>query len=68
MAWSWQDRERRKAKEADAEAETKSQYPVPEVPKKVDSGANLGPLIEFSTEAFFFPGDRRLSTVGKMPV
>jgi len=51
MRHEGQDRERRKAKEADAEAETKSQYPVPEVPKKADSGANLGPLIEFSTEA-----------------
>ena len=34
-------------------------------PKKADSGANLGPLIEFSTEAFSFLGDRRLSTVAK---
>lgn len=49
MRHEGQDRERRKAKEA--EVDSKSQYPVPELPKKVDSGGGSGPLIEFSTEA-----------------
>eukprot|EP00435_Cladocopium_sp_Y103_P061280 s945_g22.t4 len=63
MRHEGQDRERRKVKEA--EAETKSQYPVPEVPKKVDSGGNLGPLIEFSTEARDDPNEGLI--FGDMP-
>lgn len=63
MRHEGQDRERRKVREA--EAETKSQYPVPEVPKKVDSGGNLRPLIEFSTEARDDPNEGL--TFGDMP-